>query len=138
MGFPKIHHCLVCEDLREERNRKISILGFYGVTPDVEILINEIIKPIPRIAFLLLGEKGEGEFEASVQLLSPDGKPLVMAKFGKLEILDLTRRYSVGMGFQQVVFPQAGTYTLKLLVDGNDHYETTFSVCEGVSSDFDK
>jgi len=138
MAFPKIHHCLVCEDLREERNRKISILGFYGTTPNVDIIVTELNKPIPRVAFLLLGEKGEGEFEASIELLSPDGKPLVLAKLGKVEILQATRRYSYGMGLQQLVFPQDGTYTLKFLIDGKDHYETTFNVRLGVSADFDK
>ena len=137
MAFPKILHCLVCEDLRQEGNKKSTILGFYGVAPHVDILFRDLNQLIPRLAFLLVGDKGEGEFEISMQLIGPDGKQLISADLGKMEIRDPTKRYSGGLSLGPLRFPGAGTYTLKFLVDGREHYKTTFGVRQGEPGDFD-
>ena len=55
MAFPKIRHCLVCEGVREEINRKRSVLGFYGVTPDVEIMLEDFARPMGHLVFFSSG-----------------------------------------------------------------------------------
>lgn len=39
MPFPNFNYCLVCEGVRQELGGKLTILGFYGITPNVEIVV---------------------------------------------------------------------------------------------------
>lgn len=45
MNFPKIDACIVCEGVRREEFGKHVLLGFYGVTPHVHILIQNFQAP---------------------------------------------------------------------------------------------
>lgn len=112
------------------------LIGFYGVTPNVEILLRDITKPIERLCFLFVGDRGEGEFKVSIQLVDEGGKEVAMAGLIEMHIQDPTRRLSTGIVFASLSFPRLGRHTLKLLVDGKEHYVTTFEVSEGKPEDF--
>lgn len=138
MPFPAVRHCLVCEDLRQEVNRKTTILGFYGITPNVGILVRAFDQPIGRLAFVLLTEeiKEAGKFKLTPRLLRPDGEPLVDLPALETEIAAPSFRTQLGFGFGSVKLPGPGIYSLVLLVDEKEHYRTSFSVEQGKPEDF--
>lgn len=137
MPFPKIQHCIVCDDLRQETAKKTTILGFFGIAPNVEVLVQDLNQPIGRLSFLLVGGPGEGKYKVLPRLLDNDGNAIIEPKEamevsfkgpGKISIL--------GFGFAPIKFPAAGTYKLELMVDGQRQYETTFSIGQGKPEDF--
>ena len=40
MPFPNFDYCLLCEGVRFEIGNKFTILGFYGMTPNNEIVVS--------------------------------------------------------------------------------------------------
>lgn len=129
---------MVCDDLRLEVAKKTSILGFLGIAPDIEILLQDFSQPLQRLSFLLLAGPGEGKFRVSVQLLDQDGRSIAPQPEEPFEmpLIPAGKRSMFGFGFARVKFPRPGTYRLVLLVDGESHYETTFAVAQGKPEDF--
>jgi hypothetical protein len=129
MPFPKIRHCLVCEDLRLEKGNKATILGFYGVAPNVGIKILDLKLPLQSIMFMFIGGEGEGQFKVALRILNEKG---VEAK--QLPELDFNieppsaRTSTIAFGLRNFTFDTLGTYTVQLSVDGKVHYETTLEI----------
>lgn len=140
MAFPQIRACLIAEDAREERYRKLTILGFYGITPDVEILVKDITKPIESITFILLGSSaGGGKYQIRPRLLSELREELVRATPSEIEIPSPptpSGHINLIIHFASPIFPREGLYKFILEVDGQQHYETTFGVRLGQPQEF--
>jgi hypothetical protein len=138
MPFPRILHCLICEEVRPERNNLSSILGFYGVAPDVEILLRDLNQPMIRIAFLMLCAAGgeAGEYRVSIQILDPAGNRILESPEIRTVITDPNRRYNLGISVQTIAFRNPGTYSFNFLVNGEAHYSTTFQLRQGGPQDF--
>ena len=52
MAFPTVRHCIISEGVRQELGNKATILGFYGITPDVVIGLAKF--PVSLDLFFLL------------------------------------------------------------------------------------
>src|SRR5262249_2132900 len=78
--FPPIRWCVMAEDVRVEENRRqVSLIGFYGVTPHVDIPIRDFAQPLERLAFYLWTQ-GEGDgrrHTLTFQVLDPDQKTII-------------------------------------------------------------
>jgi len=42
MSFPHYDYCLICKGIRFEIGNKFTILGFSGMTPNIEILVSNL------------------------------------------------------------------------------------------------
>jgi hypothetical protein len=123
--FPKIDYCIVCEDARPEPGSKLNVLGFFGLTPNVEISTANLKGP-SKLLFLFGGSDGEGEIAAKVELFTPDGVLLATsALLGNLE--SKIRRAILGAGFGMPL-QQEGLFTLRVINEGQVEYENTFQV----------
>ncbi len=129
MPFPPIYHGLICEELRSEQRNLITLLGFYGVMPYVELAVQNFTGPV-RLAFLLVGGPGSGSFNVSVRLVAPDGVPLSTPPSFPWNIDSTKPRSNLGFGMIGMVLPQAGMYTFELLVEGEGRpvYTNNFTV----------
>jgi hypothetical protein len=137
MAFPTIRHCLVCEDIRFERRNLVALLGFYGITPDVEILVKDFALPVPHLYFLFIGGQGEGRFKISLQLLNGEGKSLVTTPESEVVVQPQPKRTNLALGLAGFAFPSPGAYTLRLFVAGESRpYESQFQVLQGSPEDF--
>src|SRR5260370_17099706 len=46
MPFPNFDFCLICEGIRQELGGKLTILGFFGMTPNVEVAVANPNQPL--------------------------------------------------------------------------------------------
>jgi len=132
MPFPRILHCLVCEQIRRERNNLSSILGFYGITPDVDIIVQRLGAPLGRLSFLLICGEGGGHYRLAFRIISPTNETLIDAPPLDAEIRGNSPRYNLGLGINAIRFTAAGIYTMRLFTDNALVYETTFRVREAL------
>ena len=138
MAFPKIDACIICEDLRQEKARKTSILGFFGLAPHVEIVIRDFNQPLERLAFLLMGGPGEGTFSVSIDLLDPSGKQILPPPVPAIQIPQIKseKRSQFGFAIAPLKLTTPGEYTLRILVDGKLHYRVPFVTRQGRDEEF--
>jgi hypothetical protein len=81
MAFPQVRHCVLCEEVRNELGNKISILGFFGILPDVQIGFPNGLGVIKVVFLLVCGAAaGGGQSSVSASIKNPDGSILVEAR----------------------------------------------------------
>jgi hypothetical protein len=134
MPFPPIRHCLICESVRLEVGRKTTLLGFYGVAPEVSLRQLDFRIPV-QIAFVLICDAGQGTYQISVRIVGQSGTPVM-----ELPPVSVTippgPRAQLNLVVGGVVFPRAGRYTLQVLSDQSVIYETSFEMEQGEESEF--
>ncbi len=136
MGFPPINHCLVCENIRAEQRGLVSVLGFYGVAPDVELLVRDFGSPL-GLSFLLLGAVGgQGNFKVSLRLSDESGNTVMATPELDIQVADPSKHANFGMQIAAFKLPSPGKYNLELIVDGQSHYRTSFRAKQGGPGDF--
>src|SRR5690242_13799150 len=79
MAIPKINHCVLCEDARPESNGLATLLGFFGITPDVAILLEDFEKPLRSITLVLIGGSGELKGNVSGSILDAHERPVIQS-----------------------------------------------------------
>ena len=127
MSFPQIRYCLVCENVRPEQSGLTTMVGFYGIAPDVRIGIPDFSEPLPILAFLLISnESGQGDFEIQVRISDDAGNIVLGVPSGRVALAGGARRLNLGVNVTGLKLPQPGRYTLSLLVNGLMHFHTTF------------
>lgn len=130
MAFPKIFHCLVCEGVREEVNRKRSILGFYGVTPEVEIMLEDFTLPMGHLVFFLVGGPAEGSFRVSFEIFGESKQIVPRSPDATVVIEGAAKGYNLNVDAGAVRFPRPGRYTFRLFVDGQPYFEDSFELLQ--------
>jgi hypothetical protein len=131
MDFPKINACIVCESARPELNNKYVLLGFFGITPHVRMLIQDFSQPV-TICFVFSGGPGTGgKYDVSLRLVDPagiavsDNNTVPSIKGG---VLGANRNnINVFMGFYGLL-GEPGQYTVTLLINNVAHYSTTLGI----------
>ena len=136
MAFPRIDVCIICEGVRPEPQNKTLLLGFFGIAPYVRILLKDFDSPA-TLAFVFCGGEGPpGKHDIGLRLKDPEGSVVSTAnsspdiKGGELGVRPGT---NIFMGFQGKL-GKPGKYTVVLIVDGAEHYSTTFDILPMVPS----
>jgi len=130
MPFPPIRFCLVCEVVRVEERGKVSLLGFYGVAPEVTIGLPHFQAPLAQLGFLLSCTPAQGTFNLSTRLTDDAGAVILETSPASVSLNPPPGILYMNLNLQMagVHFPHAGTYRLALIVDGEEHFQTTFRV----------
>jgi hypothetical protein len=134
--FPEFQHCLICEGVRLERFRKVTVLGLYGLAPDVEILVKDFGQPFEKLSFLLLGGLASGKFKSSFQILDESGSAIVSSPESELTFEETTRRQNLVLAVGNLLFPREGTYLFRVFFNGRLAFERAFRVLKGQDADF--
>ena len=127
MAFPQIHNVVLCEEVRQEPRGLSTLLGFYGVLPNVEVIVRDFTQPA-RLGFLFLGGPGDGQFQIRTRIRSSQGQEVMATPDLNLTIPPGPR---VNIALQLLpgpVLPGADTYQVELLVGGGLVYTSTFLV----------
>lgn len=129
MPFPKFKHCLICDNAREEVRGKVTLIGFLGVSPDVEILV-----PDPpnggalQLSFVFVGGAGGGTFPITYELFDvKQGVPLGKIDPGKPTDVVQGIRTTMILGLTGV-YPHFGRYELRMFVAGKLEFAASFEI----------
>jgi hypothetical protein len=135
MGTFNVNYCIVCEDLREERFNKVSLLGFYGIAPDVNIKIKETGKTIDKLLFVLAIKGDKGTYPVKWYINNPNGT-LNIERDVKLELAGGLNQLVAVIVIRSLEFKEEGQYTVQLKNSTKVFFESTFSVYTGEPSLF--
>jgi hypothetical protein len=102
---------LLCEDVREEVNNKLSIIGVF---PNDGIVLQKDIL-IPSVMAILFARGGEGPCETSISLTDPKGQTVIESP-KKQVVLEKNNAYLAAI---RVLAPEliVGQYTIKFFFD---------------------
>jgi len=112
---------LLCEDVREEVNNKLSIIGVF---PNDDIVLQKDIV-VPSVMAVLFARGGEGSCETRVSLTDPKGQTVIESP-KKTVVLEKNNTYLAAL---RVLAPEllVGQYTIKFFFD-DVSIERTFKV----------
>ncbi len=112
---------LLCEDVREEVNNKLSIIGVF---PNDDIVLQKDIV-IPSVMAVLFARGGEGPCETRISLTDPKGQTVIESP-KKTVVLDKKNAYLAAI---RVLAPEliVGQYTIKFFFDDST-IERSFEV----------
>lgn len=112
---------LLCEDVREEVNNKLSIIGVF---PNNDIVLQKDIV-VPSVMAVLFARGGEGSCETRISLTDPKGQTVIESP-KKTVVLENDTAYLAAI---RVLAPElvVGQYTIKFFFDDST-IERTFEV----------
>jgi hypothetical protein len=112
---------LLCEDVREEVNNKLTVIGVFP--NDYIVLQKDVL--IPSLMAVLFARGGEGSFETRVSLTDPKGQ-MVIESPKQITILEKDK---VHLAAVRVLAPELalGQYTIKFFFDDKP-IQRTFEV----------
>ncbi len=110
--LPDLQCSLMCEEIRQEVNGNLFIIGVVNVVrgPQLPIVAN-------RICIYNRWTAGLGQFNENTRLIAPDQTTVLSKGEMKFELKDPSASASNVMFFGQVKFETAGTYFVEVLVD---------------------
>jgi hypothetical protein len=128
MAFPQIVACIVCEGVRAEILNKHTLLGFFGVAPDLRVNVKDFRLP-STLMFVFCGGAGEGKFNLQLRVSDSSGAMLSNSAPYTIEgeLFRGRPNTTVFFGFQGVL-GKAGKFRVSLMVDNVEHYFTTVDI----------
>ena len=130
MGLGKIRTCLICEEAREEKYRKFSLLGVYGIAP-TNILMQNIPGQIDRLTFVFFGGPSSGQTKIRFKILRPDGSSLIELPPSNIELPKQEALYNLIITASSIRFENSGDYKFELLVDDQSWFSSAIRVDKG-------
>ena len=136
MDFPKILHCIVCEDVRREVGRKASLMGFYGIIPYVSLLLLRPDLPLRQLGFLFVFDKATENLAVSFRIRNPEGETLAELPESEVSFPEHGKRSQLFVVFQNLTFPTFGNYSVDLISEKQIQFRGNFEVMRGTPKDF--
>lgn len=112
---PDLQSCILCDDVRQERNGKFMLIGLFDA-----IVAQALPIRYPRLFLVTRWCSGQGEFRQTTRILKPDQKETVVA--GKEIRVRLPGPEATATNVEilgNVSFEQAGTHWVEVLLDGD-------------------
>lgn len=130
MSFPKISACLICESFREETGRKLTLLGFSGVAPYVALRVPSSLPVVPlQIGFVLTAGPATGSHSYQIEIAPADGGRAFVTSPPQATRPSTPGDTGIVIAVQGLIpFPGLGKYRFRLLIDGGEHFSTTFDI----------
>jgi hypothetical protein len=102
---------LLCEDVREEVNNKLTVIGVFP--NDYIVLQKDIV--IPSLMAVLMARGGEGPCETRISLTDPKGQAVIESPKQTITL----EKNKVHLAAIRVLAPQlvVGQYTIKFFFD---------------------
>ena len=116
MPFPNIGNCIIADDFRAEVGNKGSILGYLGISPYVDIILDSANVTLHELAFILLGDSGDaGNYSMSFTITSEDGSIIAQNTPVPTNIPDDDTRKNFVFKVRDLIFVTVGSYHFTLL-----------------------
>jgi hypothetical protein len=113
--IPDLQSCLLCDDVRREANGKFMLIGLFDAVQSARFPLT-----MQRLCMVSRWCSGEGEFEQRSRVLMPDQlTPLIEGKPVPVRLpVETATATNVEM-FVNVAFPEAGTYWVEMMLNGD-------------------
>jgi len=111
--LPDLQCSLPCEEVRQEANGNLFVIGVMGF-----IRLPELPITVTRICIFNRWMAGLGQFTETVRLLAPDQTTVLKQGELKFELRDPAFCATGVMAFDQIEFKVAGTHFVEVQVDG--------------------
>ena len=119
---------LICDQVRPEINKKISIMGLYP--GDHIVFFPKVIGQFPytlaSLSFVFVFGDGVGEFDAGFEMIDPAGNPVQKVSLNPI-ILTAEGTGGVVVNINSVQFNAEGDYFAAVHI-GNKRYDFPFRV----------
>ncbi len=111
--IPDLQACLLCDDVRQEKNGKFILIGIFDAIASIKLPLR-----YGRLFLVTRWCSGEGEFQQYTRILKPDQTTL-LAEGRKLPTrLKSSESSATNVEvFMNVVFEEFGTYWVELGLD---------------------
>jgi hypothetical protein len=84
---------IICDDVRDEKGGKRSLMGIYGET----LIVQEMPKLLPQLHVVFIVEEIKGPFsKIKLEIKMPDAKPAIM-EF-KAPVLENGKNFQISLG----------------------------------------
>jgi hypothetical protein len=132
----QFYNCLICDDAQIEPNGKLTIAGFFGLSPDVEVVVQSLHNSVNLTLILF----GRGEVQSSrrltIEITQPTGRPVCDTL--SMDLTPPGKRANAIAKFQSITLPEEGEYAITVGLDGTVDYRTTFRVSLASSENLEK
>jgi hypothetical protein len=104
-------HTLICDDVRLEVGNKMSLMGLFQ-----NIFLPRFPATVVKFAILNRWE-GQGTFESEIRIADPDGEEAVRSHPAEFTVASGGYADNITF-FTNVTFRRAGTYTVRVIIEG--------------------
>jgi hypothetical protein len=126
--FPNFSYCLVCEGVRQEIGGKLTIFGFYGLAPNVDIAI---VNPnLPVTLTLIAGfpiVQDIRPYTGTLLVTKPNGTIAFQAPPAPVQVAP-GRGGLFGAGVVLTPPHVVGRYSVQVLINNEEKLRTDFNV----------
>lgn len=130
MPFPDIAHCLICDAAHHEGRGKLSLLGFFGVAPDVSVTVSS--REQVSLTFVMIGGTGEGQYQAAFDIVAANEETIVVPRSPPSTVtLDPDSKVMFAITIL-ATYPADGRYRFRLFVNGQVRGDAGFELKQGV------
>jgi hypothetical protein len=123
--IPKHEVTLFCDDIREELNGKVSLIGLYA--RDI-IIHKDLPIKLSKLCFFTSVSEGSGEFDVSHTLINPDKKNILNEKIKQNIFLSPEQPGYIVLNVVPVHIEKKGQYVYKIYIDDKLFHSTIFNV----------
>ena len=129
MPFPNFDYCLICEGVRPELGGKLTILGYYGAAPNVEVVVNNPGHPV--MLAIIAGFPPVGgppaQYTHATTVIRPNNSVAFQSPQSPLGV-NPTGRGIVVVGF--VIAPPYvwGKHSIRITVNNETKLDTSFTL----------
>jgi hypothetical protein len=126
LEFPQYLDTLICDDIRQEVNNKLSLIGVYGD----KIYVKDFPYTFGKFCAYQSFRGGRGKFTATILFVDSEGKELTRSPEIPLDIPhdEKPRRVVFAVGVGSLKFDKAGTYEIRTALNGKDISKYVFSI----------
>ncbi len=110
---PHLNFTLFCDDVRQEVGGKISVMGIFE-----NIYSRSFPAVHPRLATINEWTDGNGEFEATLRILSPDRNAIIRETVTRLKFANAGYKHRDISIHLNIEFKSPGTYWIENYLDG--------------------
>jgi hypothetical protein len=122
-----VRYCIVCEDGRWEAGNKVTLAGFFGLIPGVEMLLATLSKPVSlSLVFGTTPGSFDEKFPFYVEVLNPDGTSLTRTQVAEMQTA-VGRPALVAVSVTTKFFT-TGLHKVKLFIDNEKRFEGDLSI----------
>ena len=119
--MPLTHkYTLVCDEVRQENNGKLIVIGLYTD----KMAVPQIPFQLPALSFLYTFDADPGDSQFRAKLENMETGSVLAQAMGVIQAVRPGTAVSV-LGFRNINLERIGTYTMSLNIDGEEKPITT-------------